>query len=567
MRADVSEALNANTDAFQHWNGRVPIMLGACGHRNIGTSDTKLIAAVKEQCKKLREKYRHSPFIILSALAEGADRLVAQIAMDELSAELIAVLPMPEKDYERDFGPEELKAAFRVLLKRALYLKIAPLPAGDTSWMADGETRNEQYARAGAIVTGHAQILFSIWDGKPARGTGGTADQVTWFERGYSCKEYSLYKDAISPLDPAEPGLSIRIDPVSAEVTVAKDPASKGRRQSGARSNIQSILARTDRYNRDVLRYKRRIAKSKPLVTEALGNIRDFAITDSVQRASDTLSVHFANKVRSSDAVIYFLALGAVLAFNFVSSKAGAPWVYLGITFVMAMLAGRVWFRFIDNRFLEYRCLAEATRTLFFWRNAGLKRPLWITYLSRQLGVMHWVRHAVRSVEFCQDCHLPVLEESSHHSNGVRIAKTCWVDDQMGWFAQKEHYHSKRSKFWKRISRVAIVASFATAIALALLTRVPYGTDGSLWDQWVKPDALWRSLAGRAWPFRRRRGCRSRLPIAAGASRTDKAIRIAKADIRNCEQNARHYQSWFEAVMDSRGNSWEARRGSIAGAG
>ncbi len=102
MCADVSEAANAN--AFQHWGGRVPIMVGATGHRNVDAKDAKLIAALKAQCALLRERYEHSPFVILSALAEAADRLVAQIAMEELSADLIAVLPMPQQEYERDFA-------------------------------------------------------------------------------------------------------------------------------------------------------------------------------------------------------------------------------------------------------------------------------------------------------------------------------------------------------------------------------------------------------------------------------------------------------------------------------
>ncbi len=366
-------------------------------------------------------------------------------------------------------------AEFRAFLGRAVYVKIAAVPEGDTSWIADGEPRNKQYACAGAIIADHAQILFSIWDGKPARGTGGTADQVGWFERGDSPNTYSLYRDAMSPLDPLEPGLSIRIEPATAEVKITKCPASDG--DPKRRSRIRSILQRINTYNYDVLLYKARISASSPLVTEATGNVNDLSITDEVFRASDSLSAHFANKVRSSDSVIYLLALSAIAVFNFVSNKPEAPWIYLGITVVMAMLASRVVFRSIDNRFLEYRSLAEAMRTLFFWRNAGIMRTLWITYLSRQLGVMHWVRHAVRSVEFCQDCRLSA--QDSFRANGIHVAKTCWVENQRDWFADKEAYHAGRAKFWKYIARIAIVASFVTAVA-RLMTVCPMAAKNSM---------------------------------------------------------------------------------------
>ena len=130
--------------------------------------------------------------------------------MKELGADLIAILPIPEADYERDFSTEESKTEFRELLDRALYVKMARLPEGDV-WKADGEPRNEQYARAGAMIVDHAQILLAIWDGLPARGTGGTQQQVEWFAQGLSPNEYSLYKHAMSPLITPEPGLKIPI--------------------------------------------------------------------------------------------------------------------------------------------------------------------------------------------------------------------------------------------------------------------------------------------------------------------------------------------------------------------
>ena len=84
-----------------------------------------------------------------------------------------------------------------------------------------------------------------------------------------------------------------------------------------------------------------------------------------------THPVGFPGKVRASDAIVYSLALIAVAAFNLVSANRIAPWVYLGVTLVMLILTGRIRLFSVDNRFLEYRCLAEALRTLFFWRRGN----------------------------------------------------------------------------------------------------------------------------------------------------------------------------------------------------
>ena len=494
MRAQVSDTLIANSNVFHRWGGRVPILLGAAGHRDIDTSNALLVDAIRNECVRLRKSYSHSPFVILSSLAEGADRLIARIAMEVLEAELIAVLPMPEAQFERDFQTGKSKAEFREFLRRAVSIRRAAVPDGDTSWTADGEPRNCQYARAGAIVADHAQVLFAIWDGKPARGTGGTANQVEWFERGGTPNDYSLYKETMSLLDPVEPGLLIQIDPVSGGVSPRQCPPTQAGQRDGTQSPIRQILTRMDKYNHDVLRHEPLIAASRPLIPKRTHKTDKYTVTHLTYRASDKLSAHFAKWVRRTDAVIFALALVAVVVFNFVSSKAQAPWIYLGVTFIMAVLAFRIRFWSIDDRFLEYRCIAEAARTLFFWRNAGVKHPLWMAFLarqlgrisvSRQLGTMHWVRQAVRSMEFCQDCS---LGEISPTSDGIRLARVYWVDDQTKWLEGKHYWHLRKSEIWKQVSAVAFGASFLTALVIALLTVIPGGHGRSLWVTWVKPE-------------------------------------------------------------------------------
>jgi hypothetical protein len=498
MRAGASSAKTVQASVSGRWDGRVPIILGATGHRNIDTEDEKLIAVLRKQCRDLRKRYKCSPFLILSALAEGADRLIAEIAMEELSADLIAILPMPEEDYEKDFASEESKTQFRDLLDRALYIRIAPLPAEDASWKAGGEPRNEQYARAGAIIADHAQIFFAIWDDEPARGTGGTAQQVEWFQRGHSPKKYSLYNGELT-FAPPRPGQSVRIDPQTAEVSI--DPPA---RQHGGK-NMQLILERMNSYNRDIVRHKGLIANSSAIAIPGKGEIEALKITDAIYRGADCLSVYFSDKLKRSDKIIYALALAAVGSFNFISSKYYAPWAYLSVTLVMAMLASGAWLGSLDDRFLEYRCLAEGLRTLFFWRSAGVERPVWLAYFwrntsvsdpvvlaysARKSAVVHWIRHAVRAVEFCQDCQLEASRNNSvsERVDGIQFAKHFWVDNQKHWFASKEREHFESFKFWRWSAGLALGASFATAIILASLTLISNGKGGVLWNDWVKPD-------------------------------------------------------------------------------
>src|ERR1700676_5242050 len=86
---------------------RIPLVIGVTGHRDLLDADIgglkQDVAAVFEQLKAdCLGGYGETPMIGLSALAEGADELVAQVAL-ALGAALIARLPLPLSEYRRDF--------------------------------------------------------------------------------------------------------------------------------------------------------------------------------------------------------------------------------------------------------------------------------------------------------------------------------------------------------------------------------------------------------------------------------------------------------------------------------
>ena len=94
---------------------------------------------------------------------------------------------------------------------------------------------------------------------------------------------------------------------------------------------MRQILERTDRYNQDAARNRDANAPSTsivedvrepaPAVKQAQEAVKTLSIADGVYRAANYTSMSFANKVRASDAIVYFLALFAVAAFNLVSNN------------------------------------------------------------------------------------------------------------------------------------------------------------------------------------------------------------------------------------------------------
>jgi hypothetical protein len=108
--------------------------------------------------------------VVLSALAEGADRIVADAGL-AAGAVLDVVLPTTQASYEADFQTQRSKTQFRGLLSRARSVFQLDTP--------DGELKEKRgYQAAGLTMLAHADLLIAVWDEGEAAGIGGTAEIV-----------------------------------------------------------------------------------------------------------------------------------------------------------------------------------------------------------------------------------------------------------------------------------------------------------------------------------------------------------------------------------------------------
>jgi hypothetical protein len=114
---------------------------------------------------------------LVSALAEGADRIAAKAAL-EAGWTLEAVLPLAREEYEQDFDSLVSKEAFRSLLGQASNVFCLTMPPAAAA-------RPRAYEAAGHLTLDNCDILLTVWDGKPGRGRGGTPEIIAdALERG-----------------------------------------------------------------------------------------------------------------------------------------------------------------------------------------------------------------------------------------------------------------------------------------------------------------------------------------------------------------------------------------------
>ncbi len=186
-------------------------VVGITGHRRdrVTRDRVTLIAAVEAVLDAIIATHPDAAFTVMSPLAEGADRLVAQLALARLPfAQLHVPLPLPYDIYVRDFGTHpglhrgESIEEFQALLGRATHYLEMPLKFGTTADLeqageAGQRLRAKQYALAGAYIVQRADEFIAIWDGNDSALEGGTAQVLSWW-RGTVPESYR-YPDAFFP--------------------------------------------------------------------------------------------------------------------------------------------------------------------------------------------------------------------------------------------------------------------------------------------------------------------------------------------------------------------------------
>ncbi len=109
--------------------------------------------------------------VVVSPLAEGADRLIAHEAVTN-GFPLHCPLPFDCAVYEREFTDAASRAEFRSLLTQAAIVEELH------GTRATPERAEAAYEAVGRVVVEQSDLLIAIWDGEAARGRGGTASVV-----------------------------------------------------------------------------------------------------------------------------------------------------------------------------------------------------------------------------------------------------------------------------------------------------------------------------------------------------------------------------------------------------
>ena len=483
----------------------IPLIVGVTGHRDLVAEDVPRIRElVREVLRTLKKEYPHTPLVLLSPLVEGADQLVAEVALEaDIGARLVAVLCAPTQDSlvasgvsseSAELGLQKLArggsvARFQELLGRAS--KVVSMPLDDEARrlaaIDESALAKRQFELVGKYVARHSQLLIALWDGDSSE-TSGTARVVAWQRSGAPAP----FATQLGELDVVEgaPICHIRVRRSSRPETVETqasrvsyiDPESPGESSESANEQIHRTWGNIDRFNRDVTQLQlsnpQSIATSRSWVLpeETVARLTpDLRELFEFYAVADAAALSFQARVKRLVQRLFVIGPLALVCLE-VYAHLWSEWpVLAGYLFLLALAYGMfAWARRGDweGRYLDDRALAEALRVQFFWRWAGLSDCAAEHYLRHLRGELGWIRQAARTCFLLTSESQPrqsatppsnTMEPGSDES--LNSVLRHWVLDQSKFFTKKQPINEHLETRCERITKW----SFRVALAIAAI--------------------------------------------------------------------------------------------------
>lgn len=476
----------------------VPLVVAVTGHRDLVAGE---IPGIRERARqlfrRLQDDYPDRRVQVISGLAEGADQLVAEVALQE-GLPLVAVLPMPKSLYQRDFETAEARARLDALCARAIECVELPPAAGNTldGIAEQGEQRARQYAQLGVFLCAHCHLLLAIWDGKSSDELGGTA-QVVQFHHddvmpGYTTivganrqmlvdDESDLVFHIVCSRDRPNGGPAEGLEPLDCGwFTKDRDQP----RSPELPDQHRLIFEHSAEFSRDARRHAREIEVGKsPLFTPEQASDLPPGV-EAINRLfciADWLAIRLQRKVLLTLRATHVLAFSMGLMFILYTDVRGISYylfAFLAFFLVAAIIQHRAARRGWHRKYLDYRALAEGLRVQFYWAVAGIgndnvSKFTHDSFLQTQEPELGWIRNIMRVAGTQSDA------ARSTSDSGLAFVLREWIGDpegqgQLGYFSAKLQDKINRNRLTNALGRLSLLTSVAVVAVFVILgTRLP----------------------------------------------------------------------------------------------
>jgi hypothetical protein len=399
------------------------------------------------------------------------------------------------------------------LLAHAIAIPVMPLsPNGSLEELrSDQKKRDAQYRKVGLFIARYSHALIALWDGVEGDSAiGGTAEVVGFKRRGIPIE---ITGSARSTLDAAEIGPVIHIltprreKPGPSAITVfpwgngesrggehslaAKGQFSGDQRESDVWIAFDALANLSCRFNRDAAELDRAaVGRSLAKAFSESGSAAQVDHSAALKRAlalapewcslygvADALAILWQQRVRHTWRALFLLALAALLTFDLQTHlfpDTHVEWLFgtyagfLAVAFGLFIHARR---RESQERFLDYRALAEALRVAIFWRLVGAMPSASDAYPIKQPSELAWVKTCLRALELV-DSSFERSDAEMLDANNYQWARALWVGGQLAYFSNQAQRHHGVAENRENLSLALMAFAILLAGALSVLSLI-----------------------------------------------------------------------------------------------
>ncbi|HEV7667448.1 MAG TPA: hypothetical protein VGS22_02910 [Thermoanaerobaculia bacterium] len=386
----------AHKEALGPHPPKVPlsIRVGVTGHRDV--KDGELLRGAVRRVLTEISQFAHTlasgelkdytegtPVLsLVSPLAEGADRIVADVAR-ELGFDLRCPLPFTIDEYSEDFETPESKAQFFNLLESAGSKGVLQL---------DGDPRQRQkaYKAVGHTMLVQSDVVIAIWDGKPEKGEGGTAEiiraahslalPVVWIHARQPDR-IELLDQGDSPQSTDLGQLEDRLEAIFGLPKISSQPKEAAALRyffretrpklslGGFYEFLYSLVRGKPRWPKIVVEDFQKATK-KEWSNRIPEEVQEFVAQGFRAHFSwaDNLAGYYAGLSRSSVIANYLMGAAVVLTAFVSIQRSNLASTYIELALLTAILLLTWWGRHRrwHERWMDYRTLAESLRLMQF---------------------------------------------------------------------------------------------------------------------------------------------------------------------------------------------------------
>jgi hypothetical protein len=454
--------LTSERNAF----GELPIIVGVTGHRDLRPEDgVALEEAVGRIFDRLRSAYPTTPLLALTPLAEGADRLLARVAIAR-SIPYLVPTPLPLAQYRDDFAAPA-KEEFDALERGALASYAMPyFEDNDAFNVGQAQRRAQQYALVGAHVAQASHVLIAVWNGERSTAVGGTAQIVRFRCYGIPVRYlgrasvldapetgavYHVYAPRMrQSAAEAQPGFTQRL--VRGGTPTAEDPYPLAALPPDAPDPYQPLYERIADFNDDCL-------LTGPRATGAT------SATARLMQTAEAAATHYQTKSRTALNRL-FVATGAaallLAAYSNLVPGAHALIVPYLAALAIAVVAYRAALRGRwQDRSQDYRALEIGLRVQRVWDLVDLGLSVADYYIRRERSELDWIRDAIRTA------HNVDRAGGGDEANGIAAVRE-FVSGQLAYFARAAKREGAAYERYEALATWSLRAGFGCSALLVV---------------------------------------------------------------------------------------------------